>query len=323
MLNIKARRLQDPGIGTNFDRPVDRLVAPDGSFTVKRVGASSGLREAFVSLVSMSNGRFIVVLAAGYAAINCLFGALYMAAGVEGIGNARLDTLTDRWYTALGMSVQTITTVGYGAFYPDSHAIWAVVAVEGMFGILSFSLIAAVMFARFARPTARLAYSEKALIAPFQDGWSFQMRLANRRSTLLMEVEAQMMLVMADVDAHGERLNYYNMPLQLAKISFMPLSWTLVHPINPESPFAGLTMQDLTLRRAEVIVIFKGIDEGYMQHVFTRHSYRFDEIVWGARFVRAFTANSQGGMELDLDKLSDHEALDLPERIPVAEPKLS
>ncbi len=323
MLNIKARRTQDPGIGTNFDRPVDRLVAPDGSFTVKRVGASSGLREAFVSLVSMSNGRFILVLAIGYAVINLLFGALYMAAGVEGIGNAHMGSLTDRWYTALGMSVQTITTVGYGSLYPDSRAIWAVVAVEGMFGILSFSLIAAVMFARFARPTARLAYSEKALIAPFQDGWSFQMRLANRRSTLLMEVEARMMLVMADVDAQGERLNYYNMPLQLDKISFMPLSWTLVHPITADSPFAGLNAQDLAQRRAEVIVIFKGIDEGYMQHVFTRHSYRFDEVIWGGRFVRAFSANPQGGMELDLDKLSQHDAVPLPDRIPVDDAKVN
>jgi inward rectifier potassium channel len=316
MQNIKARRSEDPGIGTNFDRPVDRLVGRDDQFTVRRVGASTGVREAFVSLVSMSTGRFLGVLALGYLIINLLFGAFFMAVGVEGIGNARLETLVDRWATAVEMSVQTITTVGYGSLYPDSPGTWLVAGVEGMFGILSFSLIAAVMYARFARPNARLAYSEKALIAPFRDGWSFQMRLANRRSTLLMEVEARLMLVMADVDEHGERLNYYNLPLQLEKVNFLPLSWTLVHPINAESPLAGISFNELVERRAEVIVIIKGVDEGYMQHVYTRHSYRYDEMVWGGRYVRAFSATKQGTMQLDLDKLSDHQRVDAPERTP-------
>ena len=38
MLNIKARRSEDPGIGTNFDKPLDRLVGKDGRFHVRRLG---------------------------------------------------------------------------------------------------------------------------------------------------------------------------------------------------------------------------------------------------------------------------------------------
>jgi inward rectifier potassium channel len=125
-----------------------------------------------------------------------------------------------------------------------------------------------------------------------------------------------LMLVMADVDEHGERLNYYNLPLQLEKVNFLPLSWTLVHPINAESPLAGISFNELVERRAEVIVIIKGVDEGYMQHVYTRHSYRYDEMVWGGRYVRAFSATKQGTMQLDLDKLSDHQRVDAPERTP-------
>jgi inward rectifier potassium channel len=311
---ITAPKIEDPGTGTSFDRPVERLVGRDGRFAVNRVGSTNGLNEGFVSLVSMPTGRFIAVLVSSYVLINLLFGAMYMAVGVEGIGNADLDGSGARWITALQMSVQTITTIGYGYLYPASHGIWAVVAVEGMFGILSFSLIAAVLYARFAKPTTQLAYSEQALIAPFKDGWSFQMRFANRRSTLLMELEVRLLLVMADVDEQGERLNYYNLKLQFDKVSFMPLSWTLVHPINSESALNGLSLKDLTDKRAEFIVIIKGVDEGYMQTVYTRHSYRYDELVWGGRFARAFRSRS-GEMELDLEKLSDHTPLDAPERI--------
>ena len=95
----------------------------------------------------------------------------------------------------------------------------------------------------------------------------------------------------------------------------MPLSWTIVHPITPESPLAGITYQELVQRRGEVILVLKGIDEGYMQQVFTRHSFRFDEIMWGARYARAFSSK-EGSLRLDLNKLSDFTAVEAPDRLP-------
>ncbi|MEO8067329.1 MAG: ion channel [Flavobacteriales bacterium] len=311
----KAERTQDPGIGTSFERPLDRLVDKSGSFRVQRTGGISGLREGFIALATMPLVRLVFTFVAGYLTMNLVFGSLYMLIGVEQLGNADLTSLGTRWMSAIGMSVQTLTTVGYGSLFPNSPSTWTLAAVEGVFGILGFSLISAVIYARFARPTTRLAYCEKALIAPFKDGWSLQVRLANRRSTLLVEVEARMLMVMADVDEHGERLNYYNLKLQLPGVSFMPLTWTMVHPITAESPLAGLSKAELIERRAEVIVMLKGIDEGYMQQVITRHSFRYDEIVWGGRFIRAFSAVN-GAMRMDLGKLSDHTPLEAPERLP-------
>ncbi len=312
---INAPRTEDPGIGSSFEKPVERLMSRDGSFRVERIGESSGLREGFVALVTMGVGRLILTFVLGYLSMNLVFGSLYMLIGVENIGNANLDTLTGRWMSAIGMSVQTLTTVGYGSLFPNSPAAWLVAAVEGVFGILGFSLISAVLYARFARPKANLVYSDHALIAPYKDGWSFQLRLANRRNTLMVEVEARILLVMADVDDQGERLNYYNMPLQLDRVTFMPLSWTLVHPIDVKSPLAGLTAGDLKERRAEFLVIIKGMDEGYMGSVFTRRSVRYDELVWGGRYVRAFGVKD-GATRLDLGKLSDHIRVEAPERLP-------
>ena len=312
---MKLQRTEDPGIGTSFEKPVERLMARDGSFRVDRIGESTGLREGFVALVTMGVGRLVLTFVLGYLTMNLLFGSLYMLIGVENIGNAQLDTAMGRWMSAIGMSVQTLTTVGYGSLFPNSPSAWLVAAVEGVFGILGFSLISAVLYARFAKPKANLVYSENALIAPYKDAWSFQVRLANRRNTLMVEVEARVLLVMADVDDQGERLNYYNLPLQLDRVTFMPLSWTLVHPINADSPLAGLSSEDLKKRRAEFLVIIKGMDEGYMGSVHTRRSFRYDEVVWGARFVRAFSVQ-HGATRLDLNKLSDHMKVELAERIP-------
>jgi inward rectifier potassium channel len=140
------------------------------------------------------------------------------------------------------------------------------------------------------------------------------MRLANRRRSLLVEIEARLILVLAD-PAQPDQLQYFALPLEFSTISFLPLTWTLVHPITPDSALAGMTAADLAARRAEVIVILKGIDEGYMQPVITRHSFRYDEIVWGGRFVRAFGADG-GRMRLDLNALSNHAPVEAPERLP-------
>jgi len=310
-----AQRTDDPGIGSSFERPLDRLVGKDGGFRVYRLGGISGLREGFIALTTMPIWRLVSTFMLAYAVMNLVFASIYMVIGVEQLGNADLTSMGARWLSAIGMSIQTLTTVGYGSMFPSTPATWAVAAVEGVFGILGFSLISAVIYARFARPTTRLVYGEKALIAPFRDGWSLQLRVANRRSTLLMEVEARMILVMADLDEQGERLSYFNAKLQLDRVSFLPLSWTIVHPITGDSPLAGLSQEDLIQRRAEVILILKGVDEGYMQHVFTRHSYRYDEIVWGAKFLRPFSARN-GVMHLDLAKISDHQPVDVPVLLP-------
>jgi inward rectifier potassium channel len=254
------------------------------------------------------------VIVATYLGLNVIFGSLYMLIGVEQVGNADLATLGGRWLSALGMSVQTLTTVGYGSLYPTTTATWLLAAVEGVFGILGFSLISALIYTRFARPTTRLAYGAQALIAPFKDGWSLQLRVANQRNTLLVELEARLILVLAD-PKQVDRLDYYTLPLQFNKVSFLPLTWTLVHPIAADSPLAGMTHAELVARRAEVIVIIKALDEGYMQPVITRHSFRYDEIVWGGRFIRAYNVQN-GQMRLDLPSLSQFTPADAPVQLP-------
>lgn len=312
----ESHRTEDPGIGTRFDRPPDRLLGRDGAFAVERVGEARGLREGFIALATMSGPSLVLIIIATYLCLNLIFASMYIVIGVEHLGTADVHSLGSRWLSAIGMSVQTLTTVGYGSIYPTTTATWLLAAVEGVFGILGFSLMSAIIFTRFARPTTRLAYSAHALIAPFRDGWSVQLRVANRRRALLVEIEARLILVLTD-PKEGEQFEYFTLPLQFSTISFLPLSWTLVHPITADSALAGMTAADLAARRAEIIVILKGMDEGYMQPVITRHSFRYDEIIWGAQFVRAFTA-VDGRMRLDLAALSNFTRVEAPKRLPHA-----
>jgi inward rectifier potassium channel len=87
---------------------------------------------------------------------------------------------------------------------------------------------------------------------------------------------------------------------------FLPLSWTLVHPITQESPLYGLTQQELIQRGAEILILISGFDDTFNQTIHSRFSYTADEIVWNAKFVRAFQSDEQGNVIMDMDDIHLH-----------------
>ena len=83
----------------------------------------------------------------------------------------------------------------------------------------------------------------------------------------------------------------------------MPLTWTVVHPIDGESPMFGLTAEDLERLQAEVMILIKAYDDTFSQTVLARYSYRYDEIVWNQRFAPAFSVDVGGDLVLELQKV--------------------
>ncbi len=81
----------------------------------------------------------------------------------------------------------------------------------------------------------------------------------------------------------GTVRRYALLPLERNKVTFFPLSWTLVHPIDEASPLAGRTGEELERDEAEILVLLSGIDEALEQTVHARSSYQAHEIVWNAQ----------------------------------------
>jgi inward rectifier potassium channel len=64
--------------------------------------------------------------------------------------------------------------------------------------------------------------------------------------------------------------------------------------------------------QAEVMILLKGFDDTFGQAVQTRYSYRYDEIIWGAKFTRAFEVEESGDLLIEVDKVSALEPAELP-----------
>lgn len=296
-----------------------RLLNRDGSFNVHRKGLGFwGSLSLYHWLLTMAWDGFFALIAAVYLGTNAVFGTAYFLCGPGAIAGMT-STGSARWLDAFFFSVHTLATIGYGSMSPASFAANALVTVEALVGLLGIALVTGMLFARFSRPTAHVVFSRHAVIAPYQGGTAFMFRIANARSSQLIEVEAKIVAGMfAQTDGHTTR-RFTPVSLERNRVAFFPLTWTVVHPIVPGSPLWALTETDLRERGAEFMVLLTAIDETFSQTVHARTSYRYDEIRWGARFTDIFERDDDANdLSVDIGRLHGTESVPLPGTSPIA-----
>jgi inward rectifier potassium channel len=182
---------------------------------------------------------------------------------------------------------------------------------ESFLGLLTFALISGLLYGRFSRPEARIVFSEKMIVAPYREGRGLMFRMANARRSELIETEVQILLAFNqrdDASGSVER-RFFPLELEINKISFFSLSWTLVHALSETSPIYSFSHEDLLDAKAEVMVLVKGTDETNQQQVHARHSYTAEEIVWNARFRPVVARNAKGQPHLMTHKIGEHELM--------------
>src|SRR5262249_33054753 len=241
------------------------------------------------TMLTLSWPGFFAVVSVLYLLFNIVFAEAFLLCGPDALAGPGSDMLGGHFSRAFFFSVQTFATIGYGQIGPNGLAANSVVTVEALVGVMSQALATGLLFARFARPTASILFSRQAIVAPYAGGRSLQFRIANRRRNQIMELEAQVLFTLMQPDESGRLVRRYHLlALERNRVTFLPLSWTIVHPIDDRSPLAGRTVDDLRRDAAEVLVLLSGTDETFEQTVHARTSYRADEIVWDARFSPMF-----------------------------------
>jgi inward rectifier potassium channel len=293
----------DPGLTTQYEGPLTRVINPDGSFNVLRKGTSWRDVDPYLHLVSISWVRFFTTILVIYTLVNSLFALVYYEMGPGALsGPAGYAQGLDRFLQCLFFSSQTLTTVGFGALAPASKLANILAALEALTGLLGFAVATGLLFGRVSRPSARIGFSEQALIAPYQDVTSLQFRVVNRRANSLIEPAVTLMLMTVNRN-DGARREFKILKLEREKIMLFPLTWTVVHPIDAESPLSGKTAAELEDLQAEFMILVKAWDETFSQTVHQRYSYRYSDLVWGAKFTPAFGVDHKGDLEVHVDKV--------------------
>jgi inward rectifier potassium channel len=299
----------DPGLTQQFTGVLRRSINKDGSFNVSRRGGSWRDYHPYLQMLSMSWAQFFSAILGAYVVLNLLFALVYFALGPGQLKGAEAATETDRFLNDFFFSTHTLTTVGYGNIVPATIMANIVASLEALAGLMSVALGTGLMFGRFSRPSAKIAFSDHILMAPYQDMGSLQFRIVNLRPNILMELEAN--LVLMTVEGPPGNLTRRFQPLKLERdtIYFLALTWTIVHPLDETSPLFGKTAEDLERLQAEFVVLIKAFDDTFSQSVHARYSYRYDELTWQAKFQPAFEIDGSGNMILNVDRVGRYAQL--------------
>ncbi|MFL5752142.1 MAG: ion channel [Bacteroidia bacterium] len=303
----------DLGFGTRNYSTNNRFLNRDGSVNIIRRGRRlSDSVDIYHTLITMPWTKFLWIVIAGYILVNIFFATLYYAIGYQDFGNLHHVSPAGDFMDLFFFSAQTITTVGYGYVYPKSVSASTIAAIESMLGLLGFALATGVLYGRFSRPKADILYSRHMLVSPYKEMTGLMFRIANSKQNELIEIEAQVVLAMTNTETKNRM--FLSLPLERQKINFLPLNWTIVHPIDENSPVYGFSHEDLVKGDVEVIILVKAINDTYSQTVYSRISYKFNEIVHGAKFKPMVSdTNHNGRVVIDLSQIHDYEMVELPE----------
>ncbi|HEX5036143.1 MAG TPA: ion channel, partial [bacterium] len=240
-------------------------------------------------------------------------GLAYFWCGPETLEGIRRDTLLHHFGDCFFFSVQTLTTIGYGHISPVGFAANILVTLEAFLGVSSLAVITGLFYARFARPTARVLFSDVAVIGKHDGVPSFVFRMANERLNQIVDANVEVHLIRDETTAEGETYrNFYDLKLDRKHSPVFHMSWTVLHEITPDSPFHGLTAKEMKDAEVEILITFAGIDDTIYAPIHARFSYTADEIVWDKRFADILTRAEDGRIHVDLDRM--HETA------PIADP---
>ena len=245
------------------------------------------LQDPYIRLLTMPWSVFFGLIAFDYVAFNAIFATLYRLQDASIVGAQR------GFADAFFFSVQTMATIGYGEMRPATVYANVLVSIEVLLGLMGFALATGVIFARFSRPTARILFSDVAVVTHHDGKPTLMFRAANQRRNRILEAQVTVTLARNETTAEGSWIRRLReLPVERHRSPMFQLSWTVMHVIGADSPLHGASPEDLVKQEAELIATIVGIDESLAQTVYARHSYDVHKIQFGRRFADILTRDN-------------------------------
>jgi inward rectifier potassium channel len=270
-------------------------------FTAVKVGVRRfSLADPYYFVLAMRWSTFLAVVLGVFLTTNLLFATLYWAAPGS-VANARAGAFGDAFF----FSIETLATVGYGVMTPATLYGHVVASVEIFGGMFLTALTTGAFFARFARPSARMVFSETAVVAPYAGGQALMMRVASRRLQGISEARARLNYYRNEPFGDGRFRRFDELKLERSSIPVLTLSWTVIHVIDEESPLFGMTDERMAAESPALMLSVSGFDEAISSVVNDRQTYRRENMRFGHVFVDVLRDLPDGMIELDLTRIHD------------------
>jgi inward rectifier potassium channel len=256
--------------------------------------------DPYYVVLSMRWATFLVAVMALLLVVNLVFAGLYWVLPGS-IANARSGVFLDAFF----FSVETLATVGYGVMTPANTYGHFVATAEIFVGMFLTALVTGAFFARFARPRARLVFSETAVVAPYNGAQALMVRVASRRLQGISEATARLNYFRNEPYGEGRFRRFDELKLVRTSIPVLTLSWTLIHIIDESSPLFGMTEERMAAEAPAVMLSITGFDEAISAPVNDRQTYRRENMRFDHVFVDMLRDLPDGMIELDLTRIHE------------------
>ena len=227
--------------------------------------------------------------------LDAAFAVLYAAVG--GVTGAR------SFFDYFAFSVETMSTIGYGEMHPDTPASHVLVMVQAIVGLLVTALATGLVFAKFAQPSAKIAFSDKVVVGAVNGVPTLSIRLGNERSNnRILEATIRLTLVRTERHDGKEFYRMYDVPLTRERAPALTRAWIAMHTIDDKSLLHGATPESLLEDEIELLVTVIGTDDVSFQPVHARRRYLPEDFVFGGRFADMISFGEGGSIVLDMHK---------------------
>ena len=309
---IDSKETSDLGFGRVVAQTVrGRFLNRNGKPNSKKYGLGAQRAARFyLASLEATWPAFIGWMLGALLLMNGCFALAYIAIGSDALRGTDALGLADPFLRAFTFSVGRFTTTGTGAMVAyGSTANW-LANLESFVGPTALVVGFGLLIARLTRPRMRLAFSDSAIIAPYEGGRGLMFRIVNLQPGELSDVQARVNLAwFEEINGVRER-NFHELALERNSVEFFTLHWTIVHPITPASPLAGITPEALAASQAEFLIVVSALEETFSTRVSARSSYVWDEIRWDVKFASIFANGPEGVIAIDVERLSRTEPLD-------------
>ncbi|MFT4660515.1 MAG: inward rectifier potassium channel [Patiriisocius sp.] len=300
------KKVEDVGFSTHGSASINRSINKNGSFNVVKRGNRSVYKDVFHYLISVGLIKFLLIILLFYSIVNLIFGLVYYSMGTSHFTLDQSTSEISNFLNSLFFSFQTFGTIGYGYISPIS--VWAnsIVVLEIFLGMVSVALLAGLVYARFSKPKTRILFSNNVIFHEKDPKFtSLKFKLVNKRNSIMIDTEIKVILAIRNKE--NDVIKYNTLKLHVDKILFFPLTWTVMHVIDENSPLFTMTKENFKDLNPELLIRVKGFDDKYHQNVYANFSYHIEDWVWNKKFVKNFEPSVDGMLHMDVNDVHKYK----------------
>ena len=266
-------------------------------------------KDTYHELLTCSWAYFFWVLLLLFIGLNVVFSATFILFEGSFIIPSHLKDYP-HFVSGLFLSIQTMSTIGYGGMLPTSLAGELIAAFESLIGLMFTALSTGLIFTRLSRPHAKIIFADSFLYTETDMGLSLVFRVANTRGNDI--INAQATLCVIDLSQRSSRLNLISirdLKLRRSSTPAFYLNWIVIHDLNEESPLSDYTLEALSNPNLVYILNITGHDSSFNQTVFQYKRYTGEVIRAHMYFSdMIITDHKTGKTQICIDRLSELKA---------------